>query len=254
MAPSLLSTAASYINNYINYAPTPMRPEWKRYKQYSKSDLQQALDAVRGGLTALQASRKFHVPSRTLYDKIKKLGIPTMPRRYPRSVTAVPPSQVPAFPTPPPPPAAEDDSSQQSGGHRTNGSSGGGGEAEGQRQPMELTVPRRRPSGGAEREVGEDGLKRDAAGLCAAQLTNGPPGMPGLRPMTGVTPAVFPPPGDEEDRRRANGDASGMQRQPMELVVGRRHPSGGLERELGDDGLKRPREEADDARELDVVA
>ena len=51
-----LSTAASYINNYINYAPTPMRPEWKRYKQYSKSDLQQALDAVRGGLTALQVS------------------------------------------------------------------------------------------------------------------------------------------------------------------------------------------------------
>ena len=184
-----------------------------------------------------------------------------MPRRYPRSVSAVPPSPVPAFPTPPPPAAAEDDSSQSSGVQRTNGG-GAGNVGDAQRQPMELVVPRRRPSGGgggsgAEREIGEDGLKRDAAGLCAAQLANGPPLMPGLRPVAGLTAVSYPPPlpgADGEEQRRANGDASDMQRQPMELVVGRRRPSGGLERELGEDGLKRPREEADDARELDVVA
>ena len=187
-----------------------------------------------------QASRKFHVPSRTLYDKIKKLGIPTMPRRYPRSVTAVPPSPVPAFPTPPPA-AAEDDSSQPGGGgtQRTNGTAPGTT----QRQPMELVVPRRRPSGGGlERELGEDGLKREAA-LCG-------PLVPGLRPVGGLPPVSFPP-SAEEERRRPNGDAD-LQRQPMELVVGRRHPS--LERELAADGLKLPRDEAEEARELDVVA
>lgn len=36
-----------------------------------------AIDAVRTGMSALQASRKFGVPSRTLYDKVKKLGITT---------------------------------------------------------------------------------------------------------------------------------------------------------------------------------
>ena len=177
-----------------------------------------------------------------------------MPRRYPRSVSAVPPSPVAAFPTPPPPAAAEDSSSQPSAEQRTNDGGGSGGD--GQRQPMELTVPRRRASGGgAEREIGDDGLKRDAAGLCAPPHANGQPAMPGLRPMSGVSfPLPPPPPGDDEERRRANGDASDMQRQPMELVVSRRRPSGGLERELSDDGLKRPREEADDSRELDVVA
>lgn len=36
-----------------------------------------AIDCVRNGMSALQASRKFGVPSRTLYDKVKKLGITT---------------------------------------------------------------------------------------------------------------------------------------------------------------------------------
>lgn len=36
-----------------------------------------AIDAVRNGMSALQAARKFGVPSRTLYDKVKKLGITT---------------------------------------------------------------------------------------------------------------------------------------------------------------------------------
>lgn len=44
-----------------------------------------AIDAVRTGMSALQASRKFGVPSRTLYDKVKKLGITTS-RPFRRSV------------------------------------------------------------------------------------------------------------------------------------------------------------------------
>lgn len=36
-----------------------------------------AIECVRNGMSALQASRKFGVPSRTLYDKVKKLGITT---------------------------------------------------------------------------------------------------------------------------------------------------------------------------------
>ncbi|XP_055383337.1 broad-complex core protein [Condylostylus longicornis] len=53
------------------------KPEWKRYKQYTRSDILAAIECVRNGMSALQASRKFGVPSRTLYDKVKKLGITT---------------------------------------------------------------------------------------------------------------------------------------------------------------------------------
>jgi len=58
------------------YVPT-QKLEWKRYKQYTNSDIQAAIEAVKSGMSALQASRKFKVPSRTLYDKVKKLGIAT---------------------------------------------------------------------------------------------------------------------------------------------------------------------------------
>jgi len=58
------------------YVPSH-KPEWKRYKQYTRQDIMSAIDAVRTGMSALQASRKFGVPSRTLYDKVKKLGITT---------------------------------------------------------------------------------------------------------------------------------------------------------------------------------
>ena len=53
------------------------KPEWKRYKQYTRNDILQAIECVRNGMSALQASRKFGVPSRTLYDKVKKMGITT---------------------------------------------------------------------------------------------------------------------------------------------------------------------------------
>jgi len=53
------------------------RPELKRYRQYTRHDIAAAIDAVRSGMSALQASRLYGVPSRTLYDKVKKLGIVT---------------------------------------------------------------------------------------------------------------------------------------------------------------------------------
>lgn len=59
-----------------NYVPQ-QRPEWKRYKQYTRNDIMSAIEAVRNGMSALQAARKYKVPSRTLYDKVKKLGITT---------------------------------------------------------------------------------------------------------------------------------------------------------------------------------
>lgn len=58
------------------YVPT-QKPEWKRYKQYTRNDIMSAIEAVRNGMSALQAARKYGVPSRTLYDKVKKLGITT---------------------------------------------------------------------------------------------------------------------------------------------------------------------------------
>lgn len=51
-----------------------------------------AIQCVREGMSALQASRKFGVPSRTLYDKVKKLGITTgrpMNRTLKRSPSSV---------------------------------------------------------------------------------------------------------------------------------------------------------------------
>ncbi|EFN68347.1 Protein bric-a-brac 1 [Camponotus floridanus] len=53
------------------------KPEWKRYKQYTRDDIQGAIEAVKRGMSAVQAARMYNVPSRTLYDKVKKLGIPT---------------------------------------------------------------------------------------------------------------------------------------------------------------------------------
>lgn len=59
-----------------SYIPQ-QKPEWKRYKQYTRGDILSAIECVKNGMSALQASRKYGVPSRTLYDKVKKLGITT---------------------------------------------------------------------------------------------------------------------------------------------------------------------------------
>lgn len=74
-----METGHNYSGNdsrIASYVPQ-QKPEWKRYKQYTRSDILSAIECVRNGMSALQASRKFGVPSRTLYDKVKKLGIST---------------------------------------------------------------------------------------------------------------------------------------------------------------------------------
>ncbi|CAG0889783.1 unnamed protein product [Darwinula stevensoni] len=55
--------------------------EWKRYKLYDRADLQRAIDVVKSGMSATAAAKIYGIPSRTLYAKIKKLGIPTAPRK-----------------------------------------------------------------------------------------------------------------------------------------------------------------------------
>ncbi|XP_073847172.1 BTB/POZ domain-containing protein ribbon [Musca autumnalis] len=81
----------NYANNFGNQNGN-QKPEWKRYKQYTRNDIMSAIQCVRDGMSALQASRKFGVPSRTLYDKVKKLGITTgrpMNRTMKRSPSTV---------------------------------------------------------------------------------------------------------------------------------------------------------------------
>lgn len=68
---------SSAVSSAIAVYVPPQKPEWKRYKQYTRTDILSAIEAVRSGMSALQAARKYGVPSRTLYDKVKKLGITT---------------------------------------------------------------------------------------------------------------------------------------------------------------------------------
>ncbi|KYN19034.1 PREDICTED: protein tramtrack, beta isoform-like [Trachymyrmex cornetzi] len=83
------SSPQSYANTARNSAAADCvqpKPEWKRYKQYTRDDITSAIEAVRKGMSAVQAARKYQVPSRTLYDKVKKLGIPTS-RPFKRSAS-----------------------------------------------------------------------------------------------------------------------------------------------------------------------
>ncbi|CAG0880707.1 unnamed protein product [Cyprideis torosa] len=59
----------------------PGSREWKRYKLYNREDLHNAIEQVKSGVSAASAAKLFGIPSRTLYAKIKKLGIPTAPRK-----------------------------------------------------------------------------------------------------------------------------------------------------------------------------
>lgn len=58
------------------YVPAQKR-EWRRYKLYTRDHIMAAIEDVRKGMSALQSAKKYGVPSRTLYDKVKKLGITT---------------------------------------------------------------------------------------------------------------------------------------------------------------------------------
>ncbi|KAK2716348.1 uncharacterized protein LOC136043002 [Artemia franciscana] len=73
----------SYCGSFeLGVSKTQSRTELKRYRQYTIDDISRAVDAIRNGMTIARASQAFKVPSRTLYDKVKKLGIPT--RRLPK--------------------------------------------------------------------------------------------------------------------------------------------------------------------------
>jgi len=64
------------LEGIAGYVPA-QRLEWKRYKQYTRNDIMAAIEEVKTGKSALQVSKKFNIPSRTLYDKVKKMGIST---------------------------------------------------------------------------------------------------------------------------------------------------------------------------------
>ena len=49
------------------------RTSKKRYKQYTRGDLMAAVEEVRNGMSALEASKMYRVPSRTLYGKLQKM-------------------------------------------------------------------------------------------------------------------------------------------------------------------------------------
>ena len=57
---------------------TKSKPYVKGYKQYTRSDILAALEEVKKGKSALQVSKQFNIPSRTLYDRAKKMGITTI--------------------------------------------------------------------------------------------------------------------------------------------------------------------------------
>ena len=84
------SDLLSFMSNYqpeVNQSPKSRRQETvsncsnfpqlrisRSYRNYRGKDLLDAIEEVRiGNMSAHQASRKYGVPSRTLYDKVKKL-------------------------------------------------------------------------------------------------------------------------------------------------------------------------------------
>ena len=84
------SDLLSFMSNYqpeVNQSPKSRRQETvsncsnfpqlrisRSYRNYRGKDLLDAIEEVRiGNMSALQASRKYGVPTRTLYDKVKKI-------------------------------------------------------------------------------------------------------------------------------------------------------------------------------------
>ncbi|XP_067000761.1 uncharacterized protein [Anabrus simplex] len=144
------------------YVPT-QKPEWKRYKQYTRNDIMSAIEAVRTGMSALQAARKYGVPSRTLYDKVKKMGITTS-RPFNKRVSNM--NSTSYFP-------------YSTGGSNSMGSMfGGGGMSEGEEQgvnhtPGNMMEPLflQHALDGMKREIGEREAMAAMAAAAAAHVS-----------------------------------------------------------------------------------
>ncbi|XP_044749859.1 uncharacterized protein LOC123310453 isoform X2 [Coccinella septempunctata] len=94
-SPLTFSPEMRLSSGIANYVPVQKPESNKRYKQYSNNDLNGALDDVRAGMSALMAAKKHNVPSRTLYDKVKKLGIKSgNTRQMKRSSNGSPPDYI----------------------------------------------------------------------------------------------------------------------------------------------------------------
>ena len=50
-------------------------PKQGRYRQYTRNDIMAAIEDVKNGRPTLEAAKKYRVPARTLYAKLKKFGI-----------------------------------------------------------------------------------------------------------------------------------------------------------------------------------
>ncbi|CAL8105558.1 unnamed protein product [Orchesella dallaii] len=59
----------------------PYRQRSYRYKNYSKENVESATRAIRNGMSVAVAARDYRIPSRTLYQRIRKLGIKPVSRR-----------------------------------------------------------------------------------------------------------------------------------------------------------------------------
>ena len=53
----------------VNYVPA-QKPEWKRYKQYTRDDIMSAIEAVRSGMSALQAAQATLRPVPFIFEEI----------------------------------------------------------------------------------------------------------------------------------------------------------------------------------------
>ncbi|XP_047004720.1 uncharacterized protein LOC124622976 [Schistocerca americana] len=144
------------------YVPT-QKPEWKRYKQYTRNDIMSAIEAVRTGMSALQAARKYGVPSRTLYDKVKKMGITTS-RPFNKRGSNVSPGGY--FP--------------YGGNGGSSAVFGGGGTSEGDDQvPTMEPLFLQHALDGMKREIGEREVAVAAAAAVAVAASAGGPGSGG---------------------------------------------------------------------------
>merc|ERR1719400_1689144 len=90
------------LEGIAGYVPA-QRLEWKRYKQYTRNDIMAAIEEVKTGKSALQVSKRYNIPSRTLYDKVKKMGISTGRQQQRKSMNSnLANKQLPAPPQHPP--------------------------------------------------------------------------------------------------------------------------------------------------------